>query len=473
MNSVIKAVGMNSSASIRLLWGLLLAVLLLRLGTLGLYPLMDTSEARYAEIARKMLVSNDWITPMFDHGVPFWGKPPLSFWVQALSMKVLGINEFASRFSSWLLHVASCLLIVRFAAQERSLHVGLLAAIIYSTCALGFLNSGAVLTDGALAFALLLAHLGLWRGLMHADRRWALAGFLGLGLGLLAKGPLALVLITLPAAIWLAFTGHWRRLLGLPWLPGIALMFAVALPWYWLAEQKTPGFLEYFIVGEHFSRYVISKWQGDLYGSAHAAPLAMIWLHLAGGLLPWALCLPLLVKERATLQGQREYFIFVMAWALSTPLFFTMSTNILWTYVLPALPAWALLLADVISRKLHGAAITVMTLALPVAGCVMIFNGQFSERPQNQKDIVALWKAQQPAAPGDLIYLGSRSYSAEFYSAGWARYTKNLQHLQLARDHYLVRRLDSTPLSLPPTLSCSSVGQANASELLYCRVGQP
>ena len=149
---------MNPSVSIRLLWAILLGVLLVRLGTLGLYPLMDTSEARYAEIARKMLASNDWITPMFDHGVPFWGKPPLSFWVQALSMKVLGIGEFASRFSSWLLHAASCLLIVRFASQERSLQVGLTAAIIYSTCSLGFLSSGAVLTDGALAFALLLAH---------------------------------------------------------------------------------------------------------------------------------------------------------------------------------------------------------------------------------------------------------------------------------------------------------------------------
>ena len=456
---------MNPCVCVRLLWGILLTVLLVRLGTLGLYPLMDTSEARYAEIARKMLVNNDWITPMFDHDVPFWGKPPLSFWVQALSMKVLGINEFASRFSSWLLHVASCVLIVRFATQERSLAVGLIAAIIYSTGALGFLASGAVLTDGALAFSLLLAHFGLWRGLMHADRGWALAGFFGLGLGLLAKGPLALVLIALPAAIWLALTGRWRRLLELPWLLGTALMLAVALPWYWLAEQKTPGFLEYFIVGEHFSRYVISKWQGDLYGSAHAAPLAMIWLHLAGALMPWALFLPWLVTWRATLQGPREYYIFVLAWALSTPLFFTMSTNILWTYVLPALPAWALLLADVISSKVREAVIAALALSLPVAGCAMIVSGKLQDRPQSQKDMVALWKAQQPAAPGDLVYWGSRSYSAEFYSAGWARHSKHLQQLPKAENFYLVQRLDK-PQPLPP--ACRSVGQANGSQLHYC-----
>lgn len=459
---------MNPSVSIRLLWGILLTVLLVRLGTLGLYPLMDTSEARYAEIARKMLVSNDWITPMFDHGVPFWGKPPLSFWVQALSMKVFGIHEFSSRLSTWLLHAASCLLIVRFASQERSLHVGLMAAIIYSTCSLGFLSSGAVLTDGALAFALLLAHLGLWRGLIHRDRRWALAGFFGLGLGLLAKGPLALVLIAMPAAIWLALTGHWRRLLALPWLSGIALMLTVALPWYWLAELKTPGFLEYFIVGEHFSRYVISKWQGDLYGSAHAEPLAMIWLHLLGGLMPWALFLPMLARLRGPFKGQREYFIFVLAWAFSTPLFFTMSTNILWTYVLPALPAWALLLADVICRNMHAKFIAVIALVLPVAGCTLIISGKVSDRPQNQKDIVELWKARQAAAPGDLIYLGSRSYSAEFYSAGWARRSKDLQHLPLTESFYLVKR-QGNGQPLPPALTCSVIGQANSSELHYCR----
>lgn len=460
---------MTPSTSIRLLWAILFTALLVRLGTLGLYPLMDTSEARYAEIARKMLVSNDWITPMFDHGVPFWGKPPLSFWLQALSMKVFGINEFASRFSSWLMHVASCLLIVHFANRERSLQVGLTAAIIYSTCSLGFLASGAVLTDGALAFALLLAHLGLWRGLVHAERGWALVGFFGLGLGLLAKGPLALVLIAMPACLWLAFTGHWRRLLGLPWLSGIALMLTVALPWYWLAEQKTPGFLEYFIVGEHFSRYMISKWQGDLYGSAHAEPLAMIWLHLLGGLLPWALFLPLLLKWRSALHGQRDYFIFVLAWAVSTPLFFTMSTNILWTYVLPALPAWALLLADVICRRVRGVVIAVVALTLPVAGCAMIISGKVSERSQNQREMVALWKAQQPTAPGDLIYLGERSYSAEFYSSGWARHTKQLQQLQLSQDFYLVQRLDR-PLDTPSSINCHRVGQANASALHYCSV---
>src|SRR5665647_2501274 len=84
-----------------LLWAL--AVLVAgRIATLGLYPLLDTTEARYAEIARKMVELNDWITPWFDYGVPFWGKPPLSFWMTAVSFTLFGINEFAARLPHFL-----------------------------------------------------------------------------------------------------------------------------------------------------------------------------------------------------------------------------------------------------------------------------------------------------------------------------------------------------------------------------------
>lgn len=116
----------------RTLWWLLLGILGLRLASLGLYPLMDTSEARYGEMARKMLELGDWVTPMFDYGVPFWGKPPLAFWSQALAMQLLGINEFAVRLPAWLFHVASCLILIRFAREEYDERSGLLAAILFS-----------------------------------------------------------------------------------------------------------------------------------------------------------------------------------------------------------------------------------------------------------------------------------------------------------------------------------------------------
>jgi 4-amino-4-deoxy-L-arabinose transferase-like glycosyltransferase len=85
---------------------LILAAAIVRLISLGLYPLMDTTEARYAEIARNMVELNDWVTPWFDDAVPFWGKPPLSFWLTAASFKTFGINEFAARLPHWLAGLA-------------------------------------------------------------------------------------------------------------------------------------------------------------------------------------------------------------------------------------------------------------------------------------------------------------------------------------------------------------------------------
>ena len=68
---------------------------------MAVMPLADTSEPRYAEIARLMAVTGDWVTPWFEPGVPFWGKPPLAFWAPALSIKLLGLSEFSLRLPAF------------------------------------------------------------------------------------------------------------------------------------------------------------------------------------------------------------------------------------------------------------------------------------------------------------------------------------------------------------------------------------
>ena len=80
---------------------------------------MDKTEARYAEIARIMLETNNWITPQIDYGSPFWAKPPLSTWLSAMSMKAFGVNEFAVRLPSLLLCIGIVLLIGQFAKQKK------------------------------------------------------------------------------------------------------------------------------------------------------------------------------------------------------------------------------------------------------------------------------------------------------------------------------------------------------------------
>lgn len=146
--------------TINTLWGLLAAALAIRLGLSALLPLADTTEPRYAEIARIMAETGDWITPWFDHGVPFWGKPPLSFWAQALSFKLFGVSEFAGRLPSWLANVLTVALVfaMRFhlhanTDRQQATVSGLWAALIYATTALGFLSGGTIMTDSYLALA--------------------------------------------------------------------------------------------------------------------------------------------------------------------------------------------------------------------------------------------------------------------------------------------------------------------------------
>jgi len=465
-----------TSLSTRTLWWLLLGILSVRLMTLGLYPLMDTSEARYGEMARKMLELDDWVTPMFDYGVPFWGKPPLAFWTQALSMQLLGINEFAVRLPAWLLHVASCLIIIRFARQEYDERTGLIAAIVFSSSSLGLLSAGVVLTDPALSFTLLLACYGFWRGTVYAERAWALAGFFGLGLGLLAKGPLVLVLVGAQAGLWTLLNREWRALWALPWFAGLALMLLVALPWYVLAEVRSPGFLDYFLVGEHWKRYVVSDWGGDLYGSAHPRPPASIWLDLLVALLPWSLLLPLLYRVYRHYAKMRRVLSFITLWALVTPLFFTFSGNILWTYVLPSLPAWCLLLALALRTPpdIPGRFATTLgpalALVLPLGLTVAVVEGSWFQRSQNQEALADAWNKLQATEAAPLYYWGRRSYSGEFYSAGQARRIKTLAELPESGAFYLARRLKylQQDRSLLQPLGCEERLRASQSVLFKC-----
>ena len=279
-------------------------LLLARLVGMAAAPLMDTTEARYGEIGRKMAELNDWVTPWFDYGVPYWGKPPLAFWVTALSFKLFGVNEFAARLP----HLAISLLVagvIVWLAARRDRDAALPTLALISGSFLFFVSAGAVMTDIELVFGTTLAMAGFWLALegtagpdSEPDRRpvWPAGAlfFGGLVLGLLAKGPVALVLCGTPLFVWTAYHHRWSDVWrSLPWIGGGAITLLVAMPWYWIAERHTPGFLEYFLIGEHWHRFVTPGWDGDRYGHAHIFPFGAIWAFAFVDTLPWSILLPL------------------------------------------------------------------------------------------------------------------------------------------------------------------------------------
>jgi 4-amino-4-deoxy-L-arabinose transferase-like glycosyltransferase len=465
---------------------------LVRLVGMAIMPLMDTTEARYGEIGRKMAELGDWVTPWFDYGVPFWGKPPLSFWLTAASFDLLGVSDFAARLPHLLCGIWIGAIVWRL-ARPHPRGEALAAVAVMAGSALFFIACAAVMTDTALVLGTTLAMAGFWLGVHDASaavrRRWGWLFFVGIAIGLLAKGPVALVLIFTPLLAWTALSPRrgevWREL---PWLRGALLVAALALPWYALAERHTPGFLQYFLVGEHWNRFVTPGWKGDLYGSAHRFPIGTIWVFAFGALLPWSVLVPLAAwrwrkdpprEPAASADRARQRYLWL--WTLTPLLFFTPARNILWTYVLPAVPAVALLVAGWLTRRVpQGRAnawlgVGLVVTVLGAAGGLVV--NTMSQRFEHKSTAMLVRAYEHQRAPGQqLAFLGHRPASAMFYSRGQALLFKDGGALsqQLGRQggFVAVPVVDGVAAALPGAVATAAVGRFGDFELRYLMPAQ-
>lgn len=467
--SKVGAMRASGDNSTRWLWWVIAGAVVLRLVLMAWLPLMDSTEARYAEISRKMLELGDWITPWHDYGVPFWGKPPLAFWLTAGSFQLFGVNELSARLPHFL-----CMVLVAWAAwgmaAPRAYREAVLTVALLTGAALFFVSAGAVMTDEALVVGTTLAMRGFWCGLHQTGARGMRERgllFLGLGIGLLAKGPLALVLILLPLVLWAGMTRRWAEIWRVfPWGWGLLAAMLLAAPWYLAAEMKTPGFLQYFLAGEHWHRFVTPGWKGDLYGNAHRFPPGTIWLFAIMAMLPWSILLPITawqgrsVKHLAPMPvrdaAARNWEGYLLCWALLPLLFFTAARNIIWTYALPSLPALALLAATWLARttsvrRANGVVIAglIFSILVGLGFGVQVHRSDIGER-RSAKNLVQTWLAQRGVGE-PLVVVGTRRFSAAFYSGGQALQAKNVEQVagELAqRSGYVgVRHRDAEAIS--------------------------
>lgn len=281
---------------------------------------------------------------------------------------------------------------------------------------------------------------------------------------------------------------QWNRVWkSVPWFSGTLLMLAIAVPWYVLAERKTPGFLNYFLIGEHWKRFTVRGWEGDLYGSAHAERPGTIWLFALLGSFPW--CLGFLAlpfrhwKNLPTWALEKNgRGLYLMLWAIWPILFFTPARNIISTYPLPALPAIALLLAGIFDAKLksnsrfhplHPA--FVLTGMVLVSGVMVITLVLPEHSPKHsERDLVQTFR--QRSKPADtLIYYGKRRYSSEFYSAGIAMNTRSFATLsrRLAEPGNLFLAISPSDFQEFPTSfrqHFHTVGQWGKDSALYVEI---
>ena len=315
------------------------------------------------------------------------------------------------------------------------------------------------MTDMPLALGVVLTmvgfHLGTG-GVGVPDRRWALAGFGGLAIGLLAKGPIALVLFGLPVAVWLTVARRWSSLRHLPWGTGLLLVAVTVLPWYAAAEIKTPGFLRYFIIGEHFERFVVPGWEGDLYGSGHERPKGIIWLYGLATFLPWTLfALAPLFRARRIRRpdGDGGLYLYLALFALAPLIVFTPAANILAAYALPGLPAAAALLAiawtdaGLSTRRGSFTALAVAAMAVPLILAAVFLSGNDRTWPLRTA-YGAIHQLNAIAPEAHLWTFDDRIFSASYYADGKARTVASGDVPRLrgdsARDAIIVRDKDGS-----------------------------
>jgi len=329
---------------LRIPFGLaLLAVGLMYLVSLGAAPFLDPPEGFHVAVAESLRASGDWITLRVD-SVRYFDKPPVPYWLMALSFGAVGPSEAAARMWPALSALGVAAVTGRIGVMLGGPRVGLLAALFVASNLGVFLIGRQVKPDLAFILWIVLAFAGFvvaYRG----GGRWGLAVFYGaLGLAALTKDALGALgpLLVVALFVWLTRERPYRA--WVPWW-GVLLLLAVALPWYVAVEMRNSGFLWYTVVDNHLLNFTRQRVFPD-----EDVPLSALEFLAVNVLafLPWTLALPWGVArafKRPWADAEARLWMLFALWALLVLGFFTLSSFKLPHYGLPAFPALALLAA--------------------------------------------------------------------------------------------------------------------------------
>jgi 4-amino-4-deoxy-L-arabinose transferase-like glycosyltransferase len=324
-----------------------------------LRPLLLPDEGRYGEVAREMW-AGDGLVPLLN-GVPFFHKPPLTYWVNMLGLSVFGVSPFSVRLGpalgAWLMGSALWLTLRR----REGARVAGIALLVLATCPFYFIGgqyaNHDMLVAGTLTAAVLCLARALeqpepharwsgqlptlrWWPLNHPTLQWLVAGWAFCGLAVLSKGLIGVVLPALIIGPWLLAQGRWRDTLRLLHPLGLGVFAAIALPWMLLMQQRYPDFFDYFIVEQHFRRYAATSFN-------NVQPVWFLWGVLPLLTLPWSPWLLATIRRAKSPEPARDrrWTGLMVWWALVVLLFFSIPASKLVGYIMPALAPFCALLA--------------------------------------------------------------------------------------------------------------------------------
>jgi 4-amino-4-deoxy-L-arabinose transferase-like glycosyltransferase len=346
---------------------------------LGQFGLIGADEPRYAQVAREMLERRDWITPTLG-GQPWLEKPPLYYWQAILAYKVFGVSDWAARwpsaFDATLLVLALYFFLRRFLSG-----VELDGALIAASCAGIDGYARAASTDMTLAATFAIGMLAWWAWHESGKKIYLALFFVFMALGTLAKGPIAPFLAGIIISLYAVTVREFRLFFKTVWLPGVLLFCAIALPWYVAVQLRNPEFFREFILEQNLGRF-----SHNIYH--HLEPF---WYYLpvaALALVPWTVFMVVAFIEpiriwraepnsipRVDSNPEKRPALYACCWLVVPIVFFSISQSKLPGYILPAIPAGALLLSIYLGKHLQ------QNEAKPQSKILIVLHSLFAAAP--------------------------------------------------------------------------------------------
>ncbi len=325
---------------------LLIAFTLIWFTGLDTRKLMHPDEGRYAEIAREMAQSGDWVTPRLN-GIKYFEKPALQYWIGAATFDAFGVTEWSARLWPALAGWLGVLFIGYTGLRIGGARIGLYAAATLGGCLWWAFNAHLLTLDAGLSWwmgaglgSFLIAQVAARDA--GEQRTWMIAAWIALALAVLSKG---LIGIVLPGAALVIYSlverdlALWRRL---HLAAGAVVFLAITAPWFIVVSLRNPEFFDFFFIHEHFTRFLTTE-------AKRVAPWWYFAPMLAVGLLPW---LTVFVWETrrawtsaSVSAGGFRWQRFALIWAAFIFVFFSLSGSKLPSYILPMFPALALIIA--------------------------------------------------------------------------------------------------------------------------------
>jgi 4-amino-4-deoxy-L-arabinose transferase-like glycosyltransferase len=336
-------------------WGRDLLLLTLFIGLLfgillGARFLQTPDEGRYVEISREMLVLHDYVTPHINF-IKYFEKPPFFYWIEALQIKLFGLNFWSVRFPTAFMGVLGCLFTYIAGRKLYGRGCGILAACVLASSLLYFIMAHAITLDMTLSVCL-AASLFSFIIAVHEKGRakdlflWAMYGFSALAV--LTKGFIGVIFPGLIIFAWTLLFNQWKELLSWRLFSGLALFLVISLPWHILVQLRHPEFFDFYAMDQQILRYFTSI-------ADREQPLWFLPTVLALGFLPWIffLCQSFYsvfpaFKDRTSIDARAGGFLIL--WALIIYFFFQASHSQLMPYILPIFPAISLLVARYFCR---------------------------------------------------------------------------------------------------------------------------